>query len=290
MTTVVSATALATVVGSTADFAGVTALAASGEAPAFGNDEGVFVEDAVPLDWVESTFPARDVTTGFGGGKSSCETAIAISDRNRARKKRLSISGNWVVSARAERMASKESHSRQPHAFQDAIPLKRLKSVGGARWIVTATCGKKWGNRELITANQVNEHKSHRSARKLHNPAANYCNLVGQLFKAAAVCLRLRSNQKIYSCDVRQKSGTNNLTKAAFDEIPLDNLPSVLWDNDTHPWMRQQGSGCSSFQTLGLHSLPCTPYRFQIGFARKPGPARETERLRRRRISSATER
>ena len=30
---------------------------------------------------------------GLAGGKSSCETAIAISERNKARKKRLSIHG-----------------------------------------------------------------------------------------------------------------------------------------------------------------------------------------------------
>jgi len=31
--------------------------------------------------------------TGFGGGNSSCESAITTSDRKRARKKRLSIQG-----------------------------------------------------------------------------------------------------------------------------------------------------------------------------------------------------
>jgi len=30
---------------------------------------------------------------GFGGGNSSCETAMTTSERNRARKKRLSIQG-----------------------------------------------------------------------------------------------------------------------------------------------------------------------------------------------------
>ena len=50
------------------------------------------VEDAVEL--TESPVVAlRWFGIGFAGGKSSCETAIAISERNRARKKRLSIQG-----------------------------------------------------------------------------------------------------------------------------------------------------------------------------------------------------
>ena len=35
----------------------------------------------------------REAGVGFGAGNSSCEIAIAISERNRARKKRLSIQG-----------------------------------------------------------------------------------------------------------------------------------------------------------------------------------------------------
>jgi hypothetical protein len=55
------------------------------------------IDDAVSLgvdDADESDrAPFRTLTAGFGGGNSSWEIAITMSDRNRARKKRLSIQG-----------------------------------------------------------------------------------------------------------------------------------------------------------------------------------------------------
>jgi hypothetical protein len=55
----------------------------------------VTVDDADVLATLESIDFALRWFGGVGlaGGKSSCETAIAMSERNRARKKRLSIQG-----------------------------------------------------------------------------------------------------------------------------------------------------------------------------------------------------
>jgi hypothetical protein len=55
-------------------------------------DEAVeaVVDDAVRA---AESFAVRDDGVGFAGGNSSCVTAITISDRNSARKKRLSIMG-----------------------------------------------------------------------------------------------------------------------------------------------------------------------------------------------------
>jgi hypothetical protein len=67
-----------------------------------GTDEFEFVvaEDAVPdpvvlfVPALESlALGAGEAGVGFTGGNSSCETAIIMSERNRARKKRLSIQG-----------------------------------------------------------------------------------------------------------------------------------------------------------------------------------------------------
>jgi hypothetical protein len=49
------------------------------------------VEEAALAAPDEST--GRLGAAGLAGGNSSCETAIAMSDKNRARKKRLSIQG-----------------------------------------------------------------------------------------------------------------------------------------------------------------------------------------------------
>jgi len=77
--------------------------------------------------------------TGFAGGKSSCETAIAISERNRATKKRLSILWNRIVSARAERVATQDPGHRQVHASRDAVSLKGFDCVRRTRRIVATT-------------------------------------------------------------------------------------------------------------------------------------------------------
>ena len=51
------------------------------------------VDDADPLVVLLESFATALLATGLGGGNSSWETAIAMSERNRARKKRLSIQG-----------------------------------------------------------------------------------------------------------------------------------------------------------------------------------------------------
>jgi len=60
-----------------------------------GDDEDcveAFVDDAVAdSPAVESATVCPTFGFGFCGGKSSCESAMTISDRNSARKKRLSI-------------------------------------------------------------------------------------------------------------------------------------------------------------------------------------------------------
>jgi len=51
------------------------------------------VDDAVSLVVLLESFAAALLGTDLDGGNSSWETAIAMSERNRARKKRLSIQG-----------------------------------------------------------------------------------------------------------------------------------------------------------------------------------------------------
>ncbi len=51
------------------------------------------VDDAAPLEVPLESLGAALRGAGLGGGKSSWETAMTISERNKARKKRLSIQG-----------------------------------------------------------------------------------------------------------------------------------------------------------------------------------------------------
>lgn len=61
---------------------------------ALGNTASVEDVDEAALPSTEVESDDADVPgLGFTGGKSSCEIAITTSERNRARKKRLSIQG-----------------------------------------------------------------------------------------------------------------------------------------------------------------------------------------------------
>ena len=61
---------------------------------AFATDDDAVADAAFFSPGLESLAgDAREPGVGFGGGNISCETAIAINERNRARKKRLSIQG-----------------------------------------------------------------------------------------------------------------------------------------------------------------------------------------------------
>jgi hypothetical protein len=53
--------------------------------------------------------------------------------------------------------------------------------------------------------------------------------------------------------------------------------------------MKQQGSRCPSFEMLGLHPLPCTSNRFEVGFLRQPQAAMVAKWFTRQRTSLATE-
>jgi len=51
------------------------------------------VDDVAPLKVLLESFGTALLVACFGGGNSSCETAMTMSERNKARKKRLSIQG-----------------------------------------------------------------------------------------------------------------------------------------------------------------------------------------------------
>jgi hypothetical protein len=51
------------------------------------------VDDAAPFEVVLESFGATLLVAALGGGNSSWETAMTMSERNKAKKKRLSIQG-----------------------------------------------------------------------------------------------------------------------------------------------------------------------------------------------------
>jgi hypothetical protein len=81
-----------------------------------------------------------------------------------------------------------------------------------------------------------------------------------------------------------QKPRSYQLAKSSFDAVTFDDIASVFRDDDSHSRIEQRGSSYPSFQSLGLDSLPCSPYAFEIGLTRQPRLARKAEGFRRRRI------
>jgi len=119
-------------------------------------------------------------------------------------------------------------------------------------------------------------------------PAGNGIHLHGKFIKSGAICLRLGSHKEVYSPDHRQQPNSHKLSQTPFSAVPIDDVSPMFRNNDPHSWMRQQGSRDPSFETLGLHPLPCASYQLQVGFSRQPPVARKAEALIRRRIWRAT--
>lgn len=63
------------------------------ETVAGGGDATDCVDDAAPLDVLLESFGTALRVAGLADGNSSWETAMTMSDRNKAKKKRLSIQG-----------------------------------------------------------------------------------------------------------------------------------------------------------------------------------------------------
>src|SRR5690242_7807129 len=90
---------------------------------------------------------------------------IAISTS--ARRVRLSIQnffsrlGNRIVSAGTERIAARDALRRQPYALDRPMFLERFDGVRGAAWIITAGRRKQRAQRDLVAADQKNQHGAH---------------------------------------------------------------------------------------------------------------------------------
>lgn len=116
-------------------------------------------------------------------------------------------------------------------------------------------------------------------------PLADSSHIAGELLKARPVRIRFSANKQVNTWQDGQQVDSDELSQTSLHKIPLDNLPSVFGNDDAYPRMWQQGSGSPGFQSLGLHSLPCTSQCFQVSFTRQPDAAREAEGLRRQRTS-----
>ena len=117
------------------------------------------------------------------------------------------------------------------------------------------------------------------------HPPRDYVYFRGKLFERCLICFRLCAKQDIYGSDEWEHSGSRQLAQSPLGSVPIDDITAVFRNYHSNPGMKQQGSGCPSFQTLRLHPLPCTPYQLEVGFSRQTQAASKAERLTRRRIS-----
>jgi hypothetical protein len=150
------------------------------------------------------------------------------------------------------------------------VALECLDRVGGTCRIVTAARREQRGNTQLVAANEEDKELAHQSAFDPRRPFTDYANIVGKLLKGRPIGLWLRPNKKVDTTEAGQQPDPHDFSQPTLNTVPINDLASVFGHYDSDSWIQQQGSRCSSFESLGLHSLPCSSYRFQIGFACKP--------------------
>jgi hypothetical protein len=175
-------------------------------------------------------------------------------------------------------MTAKDPADCKPTSFEHPIALEGFERVGRTSWVVAAAGWKQWRYPQLVAANQKHEYRPHWLVR--HNSRCPPCDRVDihrKLVKARTICLGFCAEQDVDPSKNRQHSRSGQLTQASLCAVPVDNASSIFRNNHTHSWMKQQGSRCPSIETLGLHPLPCTPYRFKLGLFRQPGAARKAE-------------
>lgn len=184
-------------------------------------------------------------------------------------------------------MAAKDPHHAQAESLDYAIPLERLERVGRARWIVTTASGQQGGNTDLVTSNQQHAERSHFSVRNRGCPATYVADVDRKILKGRVIRIWFGPNQEIdTTIESRQEGGSDKFAQTSLHSVALYDSSPVFGNDHSYPWMRQQGSRCPGFKALGLDPLPCTSYNLEIAFPCQPQPTRETQRARRRRISS----
>ena len=186
-------------------------------------------------------------------------------------------------------MTAEDPARCKPPSLDHPVALEGFERIGRARWIVAAAGRKHWRYPHLIAAYQQHKDFSHALTRdNPRSPIGNHIDFNCKLVKARAISFRFRAQQDINATCRRQYSHSRQFTQLPLGAVPIDDVMPVFRNHHADPWMKQQGSRCTSFETLGLHPLPCTPYRLQIGLSRQPEAARKAERFTRQRIWSVT--
>jgi hypothetical protein len=118
-------------------------------------------------------------------------------------------------------------------------------------------------------------------------PAAYVADVDRKILKGRVIGIWFGPNEEIDAAiQVGDESGSDKFAQASLYTVALHNSSAVLGNDHPYPQMRQQGSRCPGFKVLGLDPLPCTSNCLEIAFPCQPQPTRETQRARRRRISS----
>ena len=183
------------------------------------------------------------------------------------------LSGNRIVTARPERMTSKDSSHGEPAAANGAVPLQRFDRVRRAARHVPATRWKHRRERYLIASDQQDEERAHVSiyCGELESGA---CRLVldgggdsGELVEPQTVRGRTGVNDHVHRGHPREEGGPRQLAEPALEAIPLDRGLSMFRHDETNPWMceMQKGSAHPNIEMFGAKPLPSTRDLTQLG-------------------------
>lgn len=204
--------------------------------------------------------------------------------------------GNWIVAARPEWMATRNTTQGKPTTTYGAMSFDRFDGVRGTAWIITARGRQERRERDLVAADQENEDGSHASSRLpriAHAPAMcfsragaageaglNRVYVVAQPFRWRAVRFVSRPNRNVHWRLVpqrRQQLDTHDFTKPPFEPISIDRGMLMPRHDDSYTRRGERGGDYPDIEMRGPNSLPLSYDGLYVEASRQPVATRKTK-------------
>ena len=171
--------------------------------------------------------------------------------------------GNRVITARSKRIAPHDAAQCKPAPAYCAMAFECLDRVRGTAWIITARCRQERRQRQLITANEQYQKRSHtRSLRErlvAGDTRVNRQHVRVQQADSCGVRLAPRPNGDVERRALpkrRQQLASHQLSQPALEPVSIHRGLLMSWNHDCHPRKRERGSEDSHVEMRSPNSLP----------------------------------
>lgn len=183
------------------------------------------------------------------------------------------LSGNRIVTARPERMTSKNSSHGEPASADGSMLLERFDRVRRAARHVPAARRQHRRKRNLVSADQQDEERAHESIycdelrRDARSLMLDRGRDPGELVEGQTVRGRTGMNDHVHRGHPWQENRPRKLSQPALQPIPVDGGLAVFRHDEPNPRMSemQKGSAHPNIEMFGAKSLPCSRDLTQLG-------------------------